>query len=81
VSFPLPNLSFFKKETNLAAQATENERLKRTAGSVTELRLSLTRKDEVMAALRAQLDRSQAEVQQLKFLDDSQQAEGQKKVR
>jgi hypothetical protein len=65
----------------LAAQATENERLKRTAGSVTELRLSLTRKDEVIAALRAQLDRSQAEVQQLKFLDDSQQAEGQKKVR
>ena len=39
------------------------------------------RKDDVIAGLKAQLERAQTELQQLKFLDAAQQVEGQKKIR
>ena len=60
---------------------TENERLKRAAGALGELRLTVARKDEVIAGLRSQLERDKEELQQLKFMDDSQQADAQKKIR
>jgi hypothetical protein len=66
---------------NLAASAAEIERLKRSVSSAGDLRLSLTRKDEIIAGLRAQAEKAQVEIQQLKFSDSNQQGEGQKKLR